>query len=83
MGSILPVPEGGAFAFDRDSLRRVTEEINPAVRGLAAAAGLPFVDNHAVFLGRPDWLPDVHPSREGYKALAASWYRALKPLLKR
>ncbi|MDD8025222.1 MAG: SGNH/GDSL hydrolase family protein [Acidobacteriota bacterium] len=82
LAAIPPVPEGGVFAFDRDSLRRVTEEINPAIQDLARAEGLAFVDNHGIFVGRPDLLPDVHPSREGYKALAANWYSALKPLLK-
>jgi lysophospholipase L1-like esterase len=81
LGSIPPVPAGRAFVFDEDSQRRVTAEINPAIRRLAEGAGIPFVDNHAIFAGRPDLLPDVHPSREGYKALAAGWHRALKPLL--
>ncbi len=81
LGSIPPVPEGRVVAFDQESRLRVTTEINPAIRRLAESAGLPFVDNFAIFPGRPDLLSDVHPSREGYKALAAGWYRALKPLL--
>jgi lysophospholipase L1-like esterase len=81
LGSIPPVPPAGTPVFDADSARRVTAEINPAIRRLAEEAGLPFVDNHAAFVGRPDLLPEIHPSREGYKALAAGWYRALKPLL--
>lgn len=81
LAAIPPIPEGTAYPFNRDSLRRVTEEINPAVRAMALEARIPFVDNHALFLGRPDLLPGIHPSREGYKELAANWYRALKPLL--
>jgi len=81
LGSILPVPPSGTPVFDAASARRVTAEINPTIRRLAGEAGIPFVDNHALFLGRPDLLPEIHPSREGYKALAAGWYRALKPLL--
>lgn len=81
LAAVPPVPAGTAYPFDGDSVRRVTEEINPAIRGLAAEAGIPFVDNYAPFVGRPDLLPEVHPTRDGYKALAASWYRILKPLL--
>jgi lysophospholipase L1-like esterase len=81
LAAIPPIPEGTTYPFDRDSLRRATEEINPAIRDLAREARIPFVDNHALFLGRPDLLPGVHPSREGYKELARSWYRTLKPLL--
>jgi lysophospholipase L1-like esterase len=81
LAAVPPVPAGPTYPFDGDSVRRVTEEINPAVRDMAREAGLPFVDNHAPFVGRPDLLAEVHPTREGYKALAASWYRVLKPLL--
>ena len=81
LGAIPPIPEGTTYPFDRESLRRVTEEINPAIRDLAREARVPFVDNHTFFLGRPDLLPGVHPSREGYKELARNWYRTLKPLL--
>ncbi len=81
LAAVPPVPVGTAYPFDADSVRRVTEEINPAVLEMAREAGLPFVDNYTPFRGRPDLLAEVHPTREGYKALAASWYRVLKPLL--
>jgi lysophospholipase L1-like esterase len=83
LATIPPVPENTPLPFSPESSRRVTEEINPAIRALAAETGIPLVDNHALFAGRPDLLPGVHPVRDGYRLLAANWLAALKPLLKR
>jgi lysophospholipase L1-like esterase len=54
--------------------------LNPIVREAAAAAGATVVDNHAVLKDRPDlYDPDcVHPNAAGERALAESWWRALK-----
>jgi lysophospholipase L1-like esterase len=83
LSTIPPVPSAGPFPFDAESLRRVEAEINPTIRALAAEEGILLVDNHGLFSRRPDLLPDVHPSREGYRLLAENWRAALSPLLKR
>jgi lysophospholipase L1-like esterase len=81
LATIPPVPRDTPLPFSDESVRRVEEDINPAVRALAAEESLPLVDNHGLFLSRPELLPGVHPSREGYQALAASWYGSLRPRL--
>jgi len=83
LSTIPPVPSAGPLPFDAESLRRVEAEINPTIRALAAEEGLLLVDNYGLFSRRPDLLPDVHPSREGYRLLAENWRTALSPLLKR
>jgi lysophospholipase L1-like esterase len=83
LSTIPPVPSAGLLPFDAESLRRVEAEINPTIRALAAEEGIIVVDNHGLFIRRPDLLPDVHPSREGYRLLAENWSAALRPLLKR
>ncbi len=81
LATIPPVPAGTPLPFSGESVRRVEEDINPAVRALAETEDLPLVDNHALFVRRPNLLPGIHPSREGYQALAESWYSTLRPLL--
>jgi lysophospholipase L1-like esterase len=83
LATILPIPEDTPLPFTPESSRRVAAEINPAIRALAAAGGIPLVDNHALFANRPELLPVVHPSREGYVRIAENWFRALKPLISR
>ena len=66
------------FAFSRRSARRVTEEINPAIRRIAQETGLPLVDNFSFFTHHPEYLPGIHPNEQGYRALADNWYRAIR-----
>lgn len=81
LATIPPVPETAPFPFTPASGRRVVEEINPAIRRLAAEAKIALVDNYALFAGAPELLPDVHPSAEGYRRLALNWLEALRPFL--
>jgi lysophospholipase L1-like esterase len=78
LATIPPVPRGTPLPFSDESVRRVEEDINPAVRSLAEEEVLPLVDNHELFLSRPELLPGIHPSREGYRALAENWYSGLR-----
>jgi lysophospholipase L1-like esterase len=82
LATIPPVPQGTPFPFTVESVRRVEAEVNPAIRALAQAEGLPLVDFYDLFLRNPDLLPGVHPSREGYRRMAQVWYAGLKPFLK-
>lgn len=67
--------------FGPESARRAEDDINPAIREIAAAAGVAVVDQHAVFAARADLLPAIHPVREGYRLMAEAWAEALRPYL--
>lgn len=81
IATIPPVPIEVPWHFDAASRARVDREINPAIREIAAKRGIPVVDNHALLSAHPEWLPGIHPSEDGYRALARSWFEALVPLL--
>jgi len=83
LGTIPPVPVTAAFPFGPASRERVTREINPLIRQLAQEDGLVLVDHEPLFSASPELLPEVHPSREGYRRLARNWYDALAPRLKK
>jgi lysophospholipase L1-like esterase len=78
LATIPPIPEGTPFPFSAESAKRVTQEINPLIQKIAQEENLTRIDNHSVFLDSPQLLPDVHPSDQGYRALARNWYNALK-----
>jgi lysophospholipase L1-like esterase len=81
LATIPPIPVEVRWHFDAGSRVRVEAEINPAIRAIAAQRGLVLADIHALFAGRPDLLPDIHPSEEGYRVLASAWQRILAPLV--
>jgi lysophospholipase L1-like esterase len=78
LASIPPVPENIPFPFAPESRKRIEEEINPLIHKIALEEKIPLVDNFSLFLQSPHLLPDIHPSQEGYKALAQNWFKALK-----
>ena len=82
LATIPPIPVEVRWHFDAGSRARVEAEINPAIRAIAAPArpcpGRSFTPSSPA---RPDLLPDIHPSEEGYRALAAAWHRILAPLV--
>jgi len=82
LATIPPIPQGTPLPFTGESVRRVGEEINPAIRALARAEEVVLVDNYNLFLNNAALLPGVHPTREGYRLLARNWHAALKPLLR-
>ncbi len=79
---IPPIPENTSFPFSPESARRVRQEINPAIARLAGEYGLPLVDNYRIFFDRPDLLPGVHPTRDGFRLMAGNWYATIKEILK-
>jgi lysophospholipase L1-like esterase len=80
--AVIPdIPPGNHVNFNAESARRVEAEINPAIREIAAAEGITVVDQHAVFVRRPDLLPEIHPVREGYRLMAEAWEKAIHPFL--
>lgn len=81
LATIPPIPVEVRWHFNAGSRARVEAEINPVIRDIARRRGLVLADHHALFATRPDLLPDIHPSEEGYRALAAAWHRILAPLL--
>jgi dipeptidyl aminopeptidase/acylaminoacyl peptidase len=81
LGKIPPIPEGNPYPFSRESAERVTVDINPIIKKLAAQEKLILVDNYNLFLQAPHLLPEVHPSLEGYKHLAQNWYDSFQHFL--
>jgi lysophospholipase L1-like esterase len=81
LATIPPIPVEVRWHFDSGSRRRVEAEINPAIRDVARQRGLVLADVHALFAGRPELLPEIHPSEEGYRELAEFWHRILAPLV--
>lgn len=81
LATIPPIPEGSLFPFTSESQTRATEEINPYLKKISDEEKVILVDNYTPFVQSPHLLPEVHPSREGYRYLAQNWYDALKPLL--
>jgi len=81
LATIPPVPEDVPHPFGRESSERVTNEINPAIRRLAAAEGLSLVDNFGLFSMSSRLLSGVHPTDEGYKLMAENWLRVLRELM--
>jgi lysophospholipase L1-like esterase len=80
LGTVPPAPPG-PLPFSPESTRRVSEEINPALRAIAGKERILLVDHYSLFFREPGLLPGVHPSREGYRRLAENWFIALKPVL--
>lgn len=78
LATIPPVPEDTPFPFSPLSAKRVTQEINPLIQKIAAEEKCTLVDNYSVFLDSPDLLSEIHPSDQGYEALAKNWHNALK-----
>jgi len=81
LATIPPIPVEVRWHFNAGSRARVEAEINPAIRAIAGRRGLVLADHHAIFVSRPDLLPDIHPSEEGYRVLAMAWHRILAPLV--
>jgi len=78
LATIPPIPSHSHFPFSPASSERVEVEINPLIEKMASEENCALVDNYSVFYRSPRLLPDVHPTDEGYEALALSWYAALK-----
>jgi len=81
IATIPPIPENFFFPFTESSRRRVRDEINPAIKELANTHGLVLVDNYTLLLNQPRLMPEVHPSKEGYREIAHNWYDSLKLLI--
>jgi len=80
VATIPPIPDGTSYPFGPEAIRRVDQEINPEIRKLCLERGIPAVDNYALFCDSPGLLPGVHPSPEGYRAMAANWAAAVRRL---
>lgn len=81
LATIPPIPVEVRWHFSAGSRLRVEAEINPAIRAIARQRGLILAENHALFVGRPELLPEIHPNEKGYRVLAEAWHRILAPLL--
>jgi lysophospholipase L1-like esterase len=81
LATIPPIPVVVRWHFNAASQVRVEAEINPAIRDIARQRKLILADHHALFTGRPELLPEIHPNEKGYRVLADAWHRILAPLL--
>jgi len=79
--STIPPIKTTCSTFSKDSVRRVEEEINPAIELLAEKWNLFFVDNFKLFIDNADLLPDIHPNEKGYQAMAGNWFKVLVPVI--
>jgi lysophospholipase L1-like esterase len=78
LATIPPIPLEVPWHFSARSRARVEAEINPAIRAVARRRKLMLADVHEIFSSRPHLLPDIHPSEDGYLALAEMWRRILR-----
>jgi len=75
------IDEGHRLHFNEESKRRVVEEINPAIIQITKDRELLLLDVYQLFQQQPGFLPGIHPSQEGYKAMADAWFDRLIPLV--
>lgn len=81
LATVPPLHRIKSFPFSPHSRIRIEKEINPTIRKLCKEENLPLVDNHTLFSQSPQLLPDVHPTRKGYKLLAQNWYQVIEKYL--
>lgn len=81
IGLIPPVPDGAQYPFSSESALRIENEINPTLLKLAKKNNLPVADHWRLFKEKPELLPDVHPTPEGYREMAKAWLEVLLPYL--
>ncbi len=77
----LIIDENHRRVFNQASQRRIVEEINPAIIKIAKSRGLALLDIYQLFQEHPEFLTGVHPTQEGYKAMAEAWFNQLNPLV--
>jgi len=82
LATIPPIPIKTSFPFSSHSRERVKTEINPLIEKISEEKQILMVDNYSLFLKFPHLIFEVHPTQEGYRALAENWYQSLKPFLK-
>ncbi|MCI0470090.1 MAG: SGNH/GDSL hydrolase family protein, partial [Candidatus Aminicenantes bacterium] len=70
LATIPPIFKCDLATFDKTSQRRVEQEIVPVIRKLAGEKRLHLLDVYRFFEKKPHLLPGIHPSKEGYRAMA-------------
>ena len=79
LGLVIPRndPTGG---FDSPENSQ-TDELNARLPGVAAETGATLVDLHSPMDQKPELMTDhVHPSEEGYRVMAETWFAGVKPV---
>ncbi|MCK4761509.1 MAG: SGNH/GDSL hydrolase family protein [Candidatus Aminicenantes bacterium] len=82
IATIPPIFNCDLPTFDETSQRRVKEEIVPAVKKLAKEEELYLIDVFDFFRDKPGLLPGIHPTKEGYRALAEFIFKEIRPFVK-
>jgi lysophospholipase L1-like esterase len=70
IATIPPIFKCDLPTFDETSQRRVKNEIVPAIRKLAQEKKIHLLDIYRFFEKKPSLLPGIHPTKEGYRAVA-------------
>ncbi len=68
--------------FNETSKQRVSQEIVPAIKRLAQEEKINLIDVFALFENRAELLPGIHPSKEGYQAMARFIFDKIHPHIK-
>jgi len=76
--TIPPIFKADLNTFTKESIRRVEEEIVPAIEELSVEHDLQLIDMHSVFERNKDLLPGIHPSPGGYYKMAKVIYNRLR-----
>ncbi len=76
--TIPPIFKADLNTFTKESIRRVEEEIVPAIEELSVEHNLQLIDMHSVFQRNRDLLPGIHPSPGGYYKMAKVIYNRLR-----
>ncbi len=76
--TIPPIFKADLNTFTKESIRRVNEEIVPAIEELSMEHDLQLIDMHSVFERNKDLLPGIHPSPGGYYKMAKVIYNRLR-----
>jgi len=81
LATVPPIPSLSLKVFSKESQNRIENEINPVIRKLAAKYRLHLAEVHRFFKQRPELLPGVHPSPQGYLALGDFLFREARTFL--
>jgi lysophospholipase L1-like esterase len=74
IATIPPIFKVDLHTFSEISKKRVSEEINPAIRKIAQEEGINLLQINLFFIKYPELLPGIHPTRSGYYELARFIY---------
>ncbi len=76
--TIPPIFKADLNTFSEKSIKRIDEEIVPAIEELSVEHNLQLIDLHSVFQRNQDLLPGIHPSPGGYYKMGKVIYNRIR-----